>query len=125
MLTDGLDFFPETPAEHVHFAAAERAARIHERARLLRQIVVVPTLGLTLASAWFPAHFGPVLAPLLNSPAAWGISLFASFFTIALEHSTRRQCDDQVGQFWASAGVLPLAALHVSKSCFRNSAGPG
>jgi hypothetical protein len=97
-MTGGLNVDSETPCWEVLVDQALWAARIHERATRIRQFVILCGLTLSIATLLFPADFAALRGAVVDSPAALGIWLFASFFTIALERSTRVQRDDCFGK---------------------------
>ena len=84
-------------AVHVHGAIqvdgiqVDSAIQIHKRAQFMRLFVVVSTLALAVSNLAMPTLVTSWLGTLTSSPAAYGISLFASCFTFALEISTRLQ----------------------------------
>ena len=92
MATDMLDFGPETPAEELRFQTVERAARAYERAKSLRMVVVFATFVVSIARVAWPALFPRMGDAPTSAPAVLGICLFASFFAVSLEWSTRIDC---------------------------------
>ena len=89
MASDMLDFSPQTPAEELRFQTVERAARVYERAKSLRMVVVFTTFAVSIARMAWPALFPRVGDAPTSAPAVLGICLFASFFAVSLEWSTR------------------------------------
>jgi hypothetical protein len=89
MATDMVDFAPETPGEELRFETVERAARAYERAKSLRMVVVFTTFAVSIARVAWPALFPRVGDAPTSAPAVLGICLFASFFVVSLEWSTR------------------------------------
>ena len=92
MATDMLDFEPETLGEELRFQAVERAIHAYERAKSLRMIVVLATFAVWIARVAWPALFPRMGDAPTSAPAVLGICLFASFFAVSLEWSTRMNC---------------------------------
>jgi hypothetical protein len=92
MATDMLDFGPETPKEELSFQTVQRAARVYERAKSFRMVVVFATFAVSIARVTWPMLFPQVGNAPISAPAVLGICLFASFFALCLEWSSRMDC---------------------------------
>lgn len=100
--SDVLNHGPETPAEELRFETAQHAARVYERAKLFRIVVVFAAFAVSVARVVFPMLFPLVGNAPISAPALVGISRFASFYAISLELSARVQCQDCLKQYEAS-----------------------
>ena len=93
-MTAGLSDVPKFSPQNECPDKTQRAAQIYERAKMFRRLVVFSTFAISISTLAFPAVFTPLVDTVIRSPVACGIWLFVSFFTFALERSTRIQRDN-------------------------------
>ena len=95
METAILNVIPETPGEELRLESAHRAIQIHQRARMIRSIVVVIVFGITAARISLATTIGLPKA-MVDTPVLYGICIFASLLSFSLEWSTRLQRQDRL-----------------------------
>ena len=114
----GLNVASNVSPQLLWLRQAQRAVQIHERARMFRRLVVFSTFAVSISTLVFPGVFAPLIDTVIGSPAACGIWLLASFFTFALERSTRSQRDNCLEQCEADWGTLDQAYGYYRRSTY-------